>query len=57
MLAFLPTEDTKAKFGEDIANKFYEHAKVLKAKGIVNYDCPACTTASAVLELKEKILK
>lgn len=57
MLAFLPTEEAKAKFGEDIANKFYEHAKELKAKSIVNCDCPACTAASAVLELKEEILK
>ena len=56
MLAFLPTKEAKAKFGEDIANKFYEHAKELKAKGIVNCDCPACTSASAVLELKEEIL-
>lgn len=57
MLAFLPTEEVKAKFGEDIANKFYEHAKELQAKGIVNCDCPACTSASAVLELKEEILR
>lgn len=57
MLAFLPTEEAKAKFGEDIANKFYEHAKELNAEGIVNCDCPACTSASAVLELKEEILR
>lgn len=57
MLAFLPTEEAKAKFGEETANKFYEHAKELKAKGKANCDCPACTSASAVLELKEEILK
>ncbi|MDE6111488.1 MAG: molecular chaperone Hsp90 [Eubacterium sp.] len=57
MLAFLPTEEAKAKFGEETANKFYEHAKELKAKGIANCDCPACTAAAAVLELKEEILK
>lgn len=57
MLAFLPTEEAKAKFGEEIANEVYEHAKVLKAKGIANCDCPACTAASAVLELKEEILR
>lgn len=57
MLAFLPTAEAKAKFGEETANKFYEHAKELKAQGIVNCDCPACTAASAVLELKEEILK
>lgn len=57
MLAFLPTEEAKAKFGEETANKFYEHAKELKAQGIANCDCPACTAASAVLELKEEILK
>lgn len=57
MLAFLLTEEAKVKFGEETANKFYEHAKELKAQGIVNCDCPACTAASAVLELKEEILK
>lgn len=57
MLAFLPTDEAKAKFGEETANKFYEHAKDLKAQGVANCDCPACTAASAVLELKEEILK
>ena len=57
MLAFLPTDEAKAKFGEGTANKFYEHAKELKAQGIANCDCPACTAASAVLELKDEILK
>lgn len=57
MLAFLPTDEAKAKFGEETANNFYEHAKDLKAQSIVNCDCPACTAASAVLELKDEILK
>ncbi len=57
MLAFLPTDEAKAKFGEETANKFYEHAKDLKAQGIVNCDCPACIAASAVLEVKDEILK
>lgn len=57
MLAFLPTKAAKAKFGEETSNKFYEHAKELKAQGIANCDCPACTAASAVLELKDEILK
>ena len=57
MLSFLPTDEAKAKFGEETANKFYEHAKELKAQGIANCDCPACTAASAVLELKEENLK
>ena len=57
MLAFLPTEEAKAKFGEETANKIYEHAKELKAQGKVNCDCPACTSALAVLEFKEEILK
>lgn len=57
MLAFLPTEEAKAKFGEETANRFYEHAKELKAQGAANCDCPACTAASAVLELKDEILK
>jgi len=57
MLAFLPTKEAKTKFGEETANKFYEHAKELKAQGIANCDCPACTAASAVLALKEEILK
>lgn len=57
MLAFLPTEEAKAKFGEETANKFYEHAKELKAQGVANCNCPACTAASAVLELKDEILK
>ncbi len=57
MLAFLPTDEAKAKFGEETANKFYEHAKDLKAQGVANCDCPACTAASAVLELKDEILK
>lgn len=55
MLAFLPTDEAKAKFGEETAND--EHAKELKAQGIANCDCPACTAASAVLELKDEILK
>lgn len=57
MLAFLPTKEAKAKFGEETANKFYEHAKELKALGVKNCDCPACTAAAAVLELKDEILK
>lgn len=57
MLAFLPTDEAKAKFGEETANRFYEHAKDLKAQGVANCDCPACTAASAVLELKDEILK
>ena len=57
MLAFLPTDEAKAKFGEETANKFYEHAKELKTQGIANCDCPACTAASAVLESKDEILK
>lgn len=57
MLAFLPTDEAKAKFGEETANKFYEHAKELKIQGVANCDCPACTSASAVLELKDEILK
>lgn len=57
MLAFLPTEEAKAKFGEETANNVYEHAKELKARGIKNCDCPACTAAMAVLELKDEILK
>ena len=57
MLAFLPTDEAKTKFGEEIAKEVYEHAKDLKAQGIANCDCPACTAASAVLELKDEILK
>lgn len=57
MLDFLPTDEAKAKFGEETANKFYEHAKELKTQGVANCDCPACTVASAVLELKDEILK
>ena len=57
MLAFLPTDEAKVKFGEETANKFYEHAKELKTQGVVNCDCPACQAALAVLELKDKILK
>lgn len=57
MLEFLPTDEAKAKFGEKIANEVYEHAKELKAQGIANCDCPACTAASLVLELKDEILK
>lgn len=57
MLAFLPTDEAKAKFGEKTANEVYEHAKELKAQGIVNCDCPACTSASTILELKDEILK
>ena len=29
----------------------------LKAQGVANCDCPACTVASAVLELKDEILR
>ena len=57
MLAFLPTDEAKAKFGEETANKFYEHAKDLKAQGVANCDCPACTAASALVEVKDEILK
>ncbi len=49
--------DKEKEFGEETAKKFYEHAKDLKAQGIANCDCPACTAASAVLELKDEILK
>lgn len=56
VLAFLPTDEAKAKFGEETASKFYEHAKELKTQGIANCDCPACTAASAVLEVKDEIL-
>lgn len=57
MLAFLPTDESKAKFGEETANEVYEHAKELKARGVANCNCPACAVASAVLELKDEILK
>lgn len=57
MLAFLPIDEAKAKFGEETANKFYEHAKELKIQGVANCDCLACTAASAVLEVKDEILK
>lgn len=57
MLAFLPIDEAKAKFGEETANEVYEHAKELKAQGVVNCDCPACTAALAVLEVKDEILK
>lgn len=57
MLAFLPTDEAKAKFGEETANEVYEHAKDLKTQGIANCDCPACTAASLVLEVKDEILK
>lgn len=57
MLEFLSTDEAKAKFGEETANKFYEHAKELKTQGVVNCDCPACIAALAILELKDKILK
>lgn len=57
MLEFLPTDEAKAKFGEETASKFYEHAKELKTQGVANCDCPACTVASAVLEVKDEILK
>lgn len=57
MLAFLPTKEAKSKFGEETANEFYEHAKQLKAQGVENCDCPACTAALSVLELKDEILK
>lgn len=29
----------------------------LKAQGVANCDCPACTSAAAVLELKDEILR
>ena len=29
----------------------------LKAQGVANCDCPACTAAAAVLELKDEILR
>lgn len=57
MLDFLPSKEAKAKFGEETANEVYKHAKELKAQGIKNCDCPACTAALAVLELKDEILK
>lgn len=57
MLDFLPSKEAKAKFGEETANKFYEHAKQLKTQGIKNCDCPACTAALTVLEFKDEILK
>lgn len=57
MLEFLPTDEAKAKFGEETASKFYEHAKELKTQGVANCDCPACIAASAVLEVKDEILK
>lgn len=57
MLAFLPTDESKAKFGEETANEVYEYAKELKDQGITYCDCPACTAALAILELKDKILK
>lgn len=57
MLEFLPTDEAKAKFGEETAKELYEHAKELKTQGAANCDCPACTAASAVLEVKDEILK
>lgn len=57
MLEFLPTDEAKAKWGEETVNEVYEHAKELKVQGVVNCDCPACMAASAVLDVKDEILK
>lgn len=52
--------------GRQVMEKAFEKTKALlsnwccdelKAQGVANCDCPACTVASAVLELKDEILR
>ena len=52
--------------GRQVMEKAVERTKALlsncccdelKAQGVANCDCPACTAASAVLELKDEILR
>ena len=56
MLELFGSEEGRAKFGAEMADKIKGHAEELKAKGEAFCDCDACKKALAILEdLGEKI--
>lgn len=56
MIELFGSEDGRAKFGEEMAEKIKAHAENLKAEGKKYCDCDACKKARAILEdLGEKL--
>ena len=49
MLVLFGSEEGKAKFGEELAEQIYTHAKDLQAKGEKYCDCDACKIAQSIL--------
>lgn len=43
-------------FGAETARRILDHAREQKAAGAAYCDCPACSAAAAVLEMKDAIL-
>jgi len=56
MVGFLGSKEAVEKFGKEIQEKFFAHAKELKEAGAKFCDCPACQKAREILEdLGEKL--
>ena len=56
MIELFGSEEGRAHFGEEMANKIKAHAEDLKANGEKFCDCDACKKARAILaELGEKL--
>ena len=56
MIELFGSEEGRAHFGEEMANKIKSHAEALQANGDKYCDCDACKKARAILaELGEKL--
>lgn len=56
LITFASSEGGIQVFGEEIAKNIVDHAKEIKEAGAKYYDCPACTSALAIIEKKEEFL-
>ncbi len=56
LIAFAESEAGIKKFGAETAKNLAAHAREVKDNGGKYCDCPACTKAKAILDMKEVIL-
>jgi hypothetical protein len=56
VIAFANSPSAEKYFGLEGAQKFRDHVKDMKEKGIRYCDCPACRCAEAILKEKDAIL-
>jgi hypothetical protein len=57
LVAFAGSSYAEKEFGKEGAKAFLAHAKALKESGARYCDCPACTAAKDILDLKKELLK